>query len=349
MVSEDELKGFRRDRYLARSWALLTRDRGWVKPVLLMTVAVLVPIVGLLGVLGYALEWARLTAWNVNAAPKQRGVDVGACIKSGWRAFLVMLVWGIVSGAVIALAEAIPLLGPLVSLVWVFGSFFYAVVVMAAALRATIYQKIGAGLRVGTIWQMVRHDPAGLLRVTGLVIAGGAVLGVATTLVGMVCLASAVPHLLWFMSYLYEFGSSMSSDMGVLLVMQLVASLLSSLGPALVVLLLVDSFLGIVLALLSYTAVGLWMRQFDVPSWGRDEDPLPTPVADPRDQDAASAAEERPQLVAAPVPTDQDAEKDDGQSAEKDDEQSAEKDDEPRDESAVDGATDDGPVIDESR
>ena len=103
MVSEDELKGFRRDRYLARSWALLTRDRGWVKPVLLMTVAVLVPIVGLLGVLGYALEWARLTAWNVNAAPKQRGVDLGACIKSGWRGFVVMLVWGIVSGVVIAI------------------------------------------------------------------------------------------------------------------------------------------------------------------------------------------------------------------------------------------------------
>lgn len=329
MVSDDELEGFRRDRYFARSWALLTRDRGWVKPVLLMTVALLVPIVGALGVLGYALEWARLTAWNVNAAPKQRGVDVGACIKSGWRGFVVMLVWGIVSGVVIAIAEALPLIGALVSLIWVFASFVYTVVTMVASLRATIYQKIGAGLGVRTIWQMVRHDPMGLLRVTGLMLAGGAVMGIATTLVGMVCLASAVPHLVWFMSYVYEFGSALSGDMGVLLVVQLIASLLSSLGPALVVLLLVDFFLATVLTLVGHTAVGLWMRQFDVPSWGRDEDPLPTPVPDPRDR---SGAEEMPQLASSPVPADQDAEKND----------------EPQGSPADPGEADDGPVIDES-
>ena len=143
MIMDNELEGFRRDRYFARSWALLTRDRGWVKPVLVLSVALLVPVVGLLGVLGYALEWARLTAWGVNASPKQRGVDVGACIKSGWRGFVVMLVWGIVSGVVIALAEALPLIGALVSLIWVFASFVYAVVMMVASLRATIYQKIG--------------------------------------------------------------------------------------------------------------------------------------------------------------------------------------------------------------
>ena len=330
MLSDDELEGFRRDRYFARSWALLTRDRGWVKPVLLMTVSLLVPIVGALGVLGYALEWARLTAWNVNAAPKQRGVDVGACIKSGWRGFVVMLVWGIVSGVVIALAEALPLIGALVSLIWVFASFVYAVVMMVASLRATIYQNIGAGLRVRTIWQMVRHDPMGLLRVTGLMLAGGAVMGIATTLVGMVCLASAVPHLVWFMSYVYEFGSALSGDMGVLLVVQLIASLLSSLGPALVVLLLVDFFLATVLTLLGHTAVGLWMRQFDVPSWGRDEDPLPTPVSDPRDQ---GGAQEMPQLASSSVPADQDAEKND----------------DPQGSPAHPGAADDGPVIDESR
>ena len=293
MVSDDELEGFRRDRYFARSWALLTRDRGWVKPVLLMTVALLVPIVGALGILGYALEWARLTAWNVNAAPKQRGVDVGACIKSGWRGFVVMLVWGIVSGVVIAIAEALPLIGALVSLIWVFASFVYTVVMMVASLRATIYQKIGAGLRVRTIWQMVRHDPIGLLRVTGLM-------------------------------------SALSGDMGVLLVVQLIASLLSSLGPALVVLLLVDFFLATVLTLVGHTAVGLWMRQFDVPSWGRDEDPLPTPVSDPRDR---SGAGEMPQLASSPVPADQDAEKND----------------EPQGSPADPGEADDGPVIDESR
>ena len=339
MVSQDELEGFRRDRYLARSWALLTRDRGWVKPVLLMTVALLVPIVGVLGVLGYALEWARLTAWNVNAAPKQRGVDVGACIKSGWRAFVVMLVWGIVAAVVIAVAEAIPLLGPLVSIAWFFASFVFSVVMMVASLRATIYQKLGAGLRVPTIWQMVRHDPTGLLRVTGLMLAGGAVMGVATTIVGMVCLASAVPHLLWFMSYLYEFGSAATGEMGALLVLQLVASLLASLGPALVVLLLVDFFLATVLSLLGHTAVGLWMRQFDVPSWGRDEDPLPTPVTDPRDRAAAGSAANESAPQPAPLPEPFSSFED----------QDAEKNERPEAPGNADATDDDGPVTDESR
>ena len=157
-----------------------------------------------------------------------------------------------------------------------------------------------------------------------------AVMGIATTLVGMVCLASAVPHLVWFMSYVYEFGSALSGDMGVLLVVQLIASLLSSLGPALVVLLLVDFFLATVLTLVGHTAVGLWMRQFDVPSWGRDEDPLPTPVSDPRDR---AGAEETPQLASSPVTADQ----------------GAEKNDEAQGSPADPGETDDGPVIDESR
>ena len=116
----------------------------------------------------------------------------------------------------------------------------------------------------------------------------------------------------------------------MLLVVQLIASLLSSLGPALVVLLLVDFFLATVLTLVGHTAVGLWMRQFDVPSWGRDEDPLPTPVSDPRDR---SGAEEMPQLASSPVPADQDAEKND----------------EPQGSPADPGEADDGPVIDESR
>jgi hypothetical protein len=72
--------------YFARSWTLLTRAKGWPKTVLLLCVASLVPIVGPLFSLGYIVEWARLTAWGVDAYPKQRGIRIGRCIASGWRA-----------------------------------------------------------------------------------------------------------------------------------------------------------------------------------------------------------------------------------------------------------------------
>ena len=57
--------------------------------------------------------------------------------------------------------------------------------------------------------------------------------------------------------------------------------MIASLAPALVLLTLLDGFVAVVLLLLSQTAVGLWMRQFDVAAWGRDEDPLPDFASDP--------------------------------------------------------------------
>lgn len=81
-------------RYFSCSWHLLTRQKGWIKPILILAIALLVPVAGPLALSGYALEWARLSAWGVDASPKQRGVCVGECIASGWRAFVVGLVWG---------------------------------------------------------------------------------------------------------------------------------------------------------------------------------------------------------------------------------------------------------------
>ena len=66
------------EKYFSRSWAMLTRDKGWIKPILVMAVAQLVPIAGYIGAKGYMLEWARLTAWGVAAAPKQKNVETGA-------------------------------------------------------------------------------------------------------------------------------------------------------------------------------------------------------------------------------------------------------------------------------
>ena len=312
MIMDNELEGFRRDRYFARSWALLTRDRGWVKPVLVLSVALLVPVVGLLGVLGYALEWARLTAWGVNASPKQRGVDVGACIKSGWRAFLVILVWSIVTGIVVGVLSALPLLGGLVSLAWAVCSFLFSVVVMVASLRATIYQRFGAGMRLSTIWQMISHDPVGLLRVACIVLVGGALMGLVTMLVMTAALTGAVSELIWYLEYL-SYGSAMSSSAELALAIRLLASLVSSMGPAIVVLVLLDGIMGVTFTLLAHTAVGLWMRQFDVASWGRDEDPLPPFKADPRDAWANQSWQPMPQQgVPGPAKNDEAAEKDTG-------------------------------------
>lgn len=299
MVEESELEGFRRDRYFARSWALLTRDRGWIKPVLVMTVAALVPFVGWLGVMGYVQEWARLTAWGVNAAPKQKGVRVGECIKSGWRAFVVILVWSLVNAVVAAVLSAVPLFGGLLGFAWAIFDVFVYLMVMVAVLRATIYQKIKAGLRVKTVWEMASHDVGGLARVLGILAVGGAILAVITFVVLFSVLFSTIPQLIYMVDYVTRYEAILSSGMQAAFALNIIFSFLSAIGPALVVLYLISCFFGIVLSMLGFTAIGLWMRQFDVSAWGREEDPLPPFVGDPRD--ASSWQPERP-AATAPSP-----------------------------------------------
>ena len=82
------------------SWKMLTRDKGWIKPILMLTLVGWIPILGQIAILGYGLEWARLTAWGVDAAPKQRGVAYGKVLATGGIAFLVMLTMGLVTGIV---------------------------------------------------------------------------------------------------------------------------------------------------------------------------------------------------------------------------------------------------------
>ena len=83
------------------SWRMLTRDKGWVKRLLVLTLVSWIPILGQIAVLGYGLEWARLTAWGVESAPKQRGVDYGKVISTGARAFLITISQAFVCGLVL--------------------------------------------------------------------------------------------------------------------------------------------------------------------------------------------------------------------------------------------------------
>lgn len=274
MADDTELEGFKSTRYFSRSWALLTKDRGWIKPVLLMTVALLVPIVGWLGVIGYIAEWARLTAWGVNAAPKQRGVRAGECIASGFRVAIVYIVWSFCIGLIAGIAAVIPLLGGLAAFAWWLFSIFLSVVVMVAMLRATIYQKIRAGLRVKTIWQMVSHDSSGLIRILGIEIVGGLIIGAICTVVAIIFFVNLLPQIFYFAAYLDQYQAILSSDMQAVLALQLLGTILSALGPAFIVVYLLCGFVGVVLSMLVATAVALWMRQFDVASWGREEDPI---------------------------------------------------------------------------
>lgn len=261
------------NRYFSRSWDLLTHDKGWVKPLLVMMCSSLVPIVGELGNTGYALEWARLTAWGVDASPKQKNVDVGACIASGWRGFLVELGWSLLIAlgnlALIGFSSAVPgAIGELISLI--VGTFYVLVGIawhcatQVAQIRAAIYERAGAGYRFDRVFEMVNRDRNGFGRLFVISLVASLMMSAIGVAIAIVIVLELTPAFIFggYMGDSYSFLSALSGS----LVWLVLTVMIFSLGV---------SFLANGMRLLTLTATALWMRQFDVANWGRSEDPLP--------------------------------------------------------------------------
>lgn len=307
--------GSERGRYFSRAWAQLTHDKGWVKPALVMTVADLVPVAGPLGTLGYKLEWARLLAWGADVSPKQKDVQVGACISSGWRAFLVFLGWCVVMGLIGSVCGAVPLLGGLLGTLWSAFSIYLYTVTRVAALRATIYQKAGAGYKVRNIWDMCSRDVNGLLSIIGWQLLFYFAIAMVCGLAMVVCALGALPKMIYFVEEISYYSYGYTSSYAVQTVFEFLAYLIAAFGPTLLVLGILGAFAHTLLSMVVYAALGLWMRQFDLPNWGRSEDPLPSTVpggASAAEQDApapvmpvAPAAAAPEQYNQASVPEDQ--------------------------------------------
>jgi hypothetical protein len=283
----DRTEGFSPTKYLSRSWALLTRDKGWAKPVLVLAIAKLVPVAGPLGVRGYEQEWARLTAWGVDSAPKQKDVKVGACIASGWRAFLVALGWSaiyvVLTWALGAATERSEIASALVGILSFVLGIALELWLLVSMLRATIYQRVGAGYKASRVWEMMRRDPNGLLRILGIELLGGLIVGAVAIVFLFVVLLMSAPSIMriaYLTNGMYApgYGYGMGSAYLETYVLDQVVSMLAGAAPVVLVGWYACSVVNEVMTLLVTTAAGLWFRQFDVPRWGTSDDPLPAGV-----------------------------------------------------------------------
>ena len=269
--------GFQRENYFARSWALITQDKGWIKPILLLTFAQFIPILGPLGASGYGVEWARLIAWNVNAAPKQHSVNIGECIVSGWRTFVVYLGWSLIGCLAVLMLGMVPLLGALLTFAATIIWLYFEQLIRVGTLRASIYQQIGAGYKASRIWEMGERDVEGLLRIIAIGIIGGIILGLIMTIVFSLVLIAMAPSLVSFVqdaSSAFYYGT----DEEIIAFFVGLFDVISAFMPALLFASLISSFFTTLINMIQMGALGLWMRQFNVPAWGRSEDPLPEPM-----------------------------------------------------------------------
>ena len=287
------------EKYFSRSWAMLTRDKGWIKPILVMAVAQLVPIAGYIGAKGYMLEWARLTAWGVDAAPKQKNVEIGKCMSSGGRGFVVELGWGVLLGIATGIIQMIfamfpgtfgQILSSLVSFVLTFVTAVLGIAIILAQVRAAIYEKIEAGFRVDRISELIKRDVNGFMRVFAIEFIGMLIIGVMVAIIIIACTFMLVPMFIGIGQGHY------TSE----------REIVSLILPMIVPLLLVGVIFGFILTvaymiilMVVYNAMGLWLRQFNVSQWGRSEDPLPE--INPYQGTSVSAAGQMP-VQQAPTP-----------------------------------------------
>lgn len=301
MSSNVDTSGYRSDRYLARSWALLTKEKGWWKPVLICAVASLVPFIGPIAVLGYALEWSRRVAWGSTDGPA-RSVKVGELIRSGWRGVVVIAGWSIASVLISYVLGSLPYLGDLLSFVWGVIGLLLGMAFMAAAVRATIYQDFKAGYRVKTLFAMVSEDPWGLMRIWLIELATYVIDFVLALVIFIPTLISSLSWIVRLIDYVenYGYGSYYGYYGGeVSYLLDIVGAIIGRFAPALIIFVVVAIMVAVFAKLLMYAGVGLWMRRFDVERWGRDEDPLPDRVIAQKAE--APVAPEAPVVPSEPV------------------------------------------------
>nr|WP_315522544.1 DUF4013 domain-containing protein [Olegusella massiliensis] len=254
--------------YYKKSLALLRHDRGWIKPLLVMAAANLVPIAGPLGCNGYAVEWARLIAWGVDAAPKQRNVRIGECISAGWRAFIGALWVGLAVYVLNLLFTSVLKEGAVTSTFSLLLSFIAPFLIPVAALHATIYHDFKAGWQIKRIWSLIKADHKSAWRLFRLSIVLQLVIGLILSLVWMaifILIASQLSD-----SYLMLAYSDVLQDVTASYVMYATADLLRLVAanalPCAIAAFISSLGLSFV-QMIQMCATGLWLRQFDVPTW----------------------------------------------------------------------------------
>lgn len=189
-----------------RAFTFVTEDPDWLKKILITGVIMLIPVLGGIYALGWAMEVGRRTA-NYEEPVRLPDVDFGRYLGLGFKAFVVMFVYSLpiivltlpmsilvsmVSGSGTN-SDIAGVLATLVSLVCTCVIMLYSVVYMfiypAAVMRTAMTNSIGAGLKIGEVFRLVKAAPSAYL----IVILGVLAAGFAASLVGsLLCVVGII-------------------------------------------------------------------------------------------------------------------------------------------------------------
>ncbi len=285
--------------YFNAAWSDIKNSPGWFGKVLVLSLVSLIPVFGAIVVYGYVFGWARDMAWDVHAPLPEHvfGNEDGKLYRRGFFALVILFVCALVPWVVELVGSIVTGVG-LGSLSWhsygggflpltfglmaglaglaffvlslaayFFATFFFWV----GTMRMSIYDRLSAGFQLGRMWAMMRHDFGGILRIFGMAVLLSLILAVVVfTLVLVVVFIGAAVSL-------FAFGGALDINRGqfdgavvgaVLVAIALVAALALFVA-------FVSAVMGVFVEMMTARALGYWTRQFNVPAWRGQDDPMP--------------------------------------------------------------------------
>lgn len=282
-------------KYFSTAWQDIKNSPGWIGKMLLLALLMFIPVFGWIVVAGYLLGWARDIAWGVHAPLPEHvfGNEDGHLYPRGFFAWIISIVFFALVAVVTGVLTTVLGIGSMGGafgwhhgggVVWRIGTSITTLLAVLGAIvvpialaalgtlfewvgwmRVAVYGRLSAGLQIGRVWAMIRHDAGGILRIFGMNALLYVLLGVVATVVA--CIVAVA-----FMLGAVVFGSGLAgvADVPSFAIWLIVLALAFCAAVA---------YAGMVFTVFTQMmvirALGHWTRQFDVPHWRGQDDPMP--------------------------------------------------------------------------
>ena len=266
--------------YFSAAWGDITKSPGWFSKILRLGLLNLIPIFGVIVTYGYLYGWARDIAWNVHRPMPDRifGNEDGNLYKRGFFILVIGFVCSLIPGVFSVLTSDVTgitfegflstsdpsfglgvlLMGVIFSLAGLVLTFAVVFFYWVGAMRCALYGTLSSGFQIGKIWAMMRYDFMGLLRIFGMSLICGCVVGIAAFIIFMLVMILGT---LFGVAFVRNEAQAVAFVLIFLLFILLVC--------------VATFFISVLIAALVARALGYWTRQFQVNLWGGQEDPMP--------------------------------------------------------------------------
>lgn len=292
---------------ISRAWGDVRHSPHWFAKMCLLGLVSLIPVFGIIVVLGYLFGWARDAAWGMDNPLPASIVDNedGQLYRRGFFALLISVVMsvavslaitcvtgifettmgiagllpsnghGLRDGASVVFAMPV-IIGSLgLMLVSIFAECAVRFFIWAGTMRMSIYGTLSSGFQMRRLWAMIRKDPVGLFKVFLMRMIAGffVVLIVMTVWLVLLFAIATIAIVATGMTdvIVTETGISHANSFDAGAAIAMVLMVMAMLFLALF-------FLSVCMAAItavSCRALGHWAAQFGVASWGSQHECLP--------------------------------------------------------------------------